>query len=342
MSNDVDLRELAVDRGGTGQPTIETRRHALTRYLLPLVLILGFLSLVAWSAREIVFPPRNVTVVPVFSTISEMSQEGTPLFNAAGWIEPRPTPVRVAALAPGVIEELLVVEDQQVKAGEPIAQLVKDDAKLARDAAMANLRLREAETDEANAALTAAQTRFEQPVLLEAPLGEAEASLARMSTLLKNLPFEVRRAEADEHAARKEFEAKLAAKGVVAGVEVEIARSKTESAKALVEELRDRADSLAIEESALTRRRDALKTQLKLRADEIKDRDEAHARVRCAAARVEQARVVVAQTELQLNRMTVRSPIDGRVFRLIGEPGARIGGGMTQMAGHDGSTIVTL
>jgi multidrug efflux pump subunit AcrA (membrane-fusion protein) len=39
--------------------------------------------------------------------------------------------------------------------------------------------------------------------------------------------------------------------------------------------------------------------------------------------------------------MTIRSPIDGRVFKLIGHPGSRIGGG-EQMAGYDGSTIVTL
>ena len=104
MSTDVDLRELAIDRGGTGEPRRRTRRHVLTRYVLPLALILGFLSLVAWASRDLIFPPKAVTVVPVYSTTAEVRQEGTPLFKAAGWIEPRPTPVRVAALAPGVVE----------------------------------------------------------------------------------------------------------------------------------------------------------------------------------------------------------------------------------------------
>ncbi len=40
--------------------------------------------------------------------------------------------------------------------------------------------------------------------------------------------------------------------------------------------------------------------------------------------------------------MTIVAPVDGRIFRLIGHPGTRIGSGMTQMAGHDGSTIVTM
>jgi len=64
----VDLRQLAIDRGGTSQPKVRTRRHVLTRYVLPGVLILGFLTLVAWASWDIVFPPKQVTVVPVFST----------------------------------------------------------------------------------------------------------------------------------------------------------------------------------------------------------------------------------------------------------------------------------
>ncbi len=342
MSNDVDLRELAIDRSGSSQPSVRTRRHIVTRYVLPLVLILGFLLLLAWASRDIVFPPKDVTVVPVFTTTSDMRQEGTPLFNAAGWIEPRPTPVRVAALAPGVVESLLVVEDQPVKAGDPIAELVKDDAKLAYEAALADRKLREAELDEANADLVAAETRLKQPVHLEAALGEAEAALAKTATQVTNLPFEIRRAQAEQLAAKQNYDGKLAAEGVVAGIEIDIAKSEADSAMALVEELRDRADSLAAENAALAERRDALKTQLVLLADEVKAKDAADAKVKGATARVEQARVAVAEAKLRLDRMTIKSPIDGRVFRLIAHPGARIGSGMTQMTGHDGSTIVTL
>lgn len=334
----VDLRGLAIERE---TPKLRTRRHVLTRYVLPLLLVVGFLSLVVWALWDTVFPPRSVTVVPVLATQAEVRREGTPLFKAAGWIEPRPTPIRVAALAPGVVQELLVVEDQPVKAGEPIAELVRDDARLAHERAIADLRLREAEVDEARATLTAAQTRFKQPVHLEAALGESEASLAKIDTLLNNLPFDIRRAVADEKAAQQVHDAKAAAKGVVAGVEIDIAKGQLDSAKALVEQLRDRADSLTNEKVASSQRRDALKIQLSLLADEIKARDEAVAKLKAATARVGQAQVVVAETQLRLDRMTIRSPIDGRVFRLLGHPGARIGGG-EQMLGYDGSTIVTL
>jgi multidrug efflux pump subunit AcrA (membrane-fusion protein) len=50
----------------------------------------------------------------------------------------------------------------------------------------------------------------------------------------------------------------------------------------------------------------------------------------------------MAEAKLRLDRMTVRSPIDGRVFRLIAHPGAQMGDSMAQMLGHDGRTVVTL
>ncbi len=343
MPSTVDLRELAIDRGGdTGQPKVRTRRHVLTRYVLPSVLILGFLSLVAWASWDMVFPPKAVTVMPVISSTAEVQREGTPLFKAAGWIEPRPTPVRVAALAPGVVEKLLVVEDQPVKSGEPVAELVADDAKLTHDGALADLKLREAELEEARSQLKAAQTRFEQPVHLEAALQEAEAALAKVETLLKNLPFELQRAVADQEAAQQDYDGKVASRGVVAGVKIDIAKSKLASAKALVSELRDREASLKKERDSLSGRRDALQTQLELLADETKAVEAATAQVKAAEARVEQARVMVAEAKLRLDRMTIPAPIDGRIFRLIAHPGARIGSGPGHKAGHDGSTVVTM
>ena len=94
--SDVDLSQLAVDRSGSKQTGGGTRRHLLTRYVIPATLIVGFLMLVAWASWDLMFPPRRVTVVPVLATQAGIQREGTPLFKAAGWIEPRPTPVRVA------------------------------------------------------------------------------------------------------------------------------------------------------------------------------------------------------------------------------------------------------
>jgi len=340
--NDVDLAELAIDRRDGNASPVPSRRHVLSRYVLPGSLLVAAALLVAWAAWDVLFPAKSVTVVTVIASQAEVQLEGTPLFKAAGWIEPRPTPVRVAALAIGVVQELKVVEDQLVTKNQPVAELIKDDARLAHNRALADLKLRQAERDEAQAALTAATTRLEQPVHLTAALGEAEALLAKSETQLQNLPFELRRAQAAAKVARIDYDGKREAEGVVAGVVLDQARSAFESAQALVDELMDRSTFLKKEQAALTRRRDALRTQLELLADEIQAQQQAAARIQAATARIEQAEVAVAETKLRLDRMTVRSPIDGRVFRLIGHPGASIGRGMTQMAGHDGSTIVTL
>ncbi len=341
--SDVDLQQLVIERdqpdstGPTGG-----RRHLLTRYLLPGVLLLGFVTLAVWYGRDVVFPPRPVTVVPVL-TISQVAQgAGQVVFQASGWIEPRPTAVRAAALTPGVVDKLLVVEDQLLVRGEPVAELIKDDAELASRAAVADLALQEAELDDARGQFKAADLRFRRPVHLEAPLGSAETELAKIVTQLRMLPFQRKRADADLRFAKRDHAGKVAAKGVVARVDIERSLAVLERAEAVVSELADRVKALTDEQAASQRRCAALRERLELLADETEARDRAMARVKAGQARVEKAHVGVAEAKLRLERMTVVAPMAGRVYRLIAEPGASIGSGMTQMAGHDGSTIVTM
>ena len=338
----VDLRELAIDRKEPVRLGVPPRRHLLTRYVMPGGLVAGFVSLLVWAAWDFIVPPHRVTVSPVFATTAELRQAGTPLFQAAGWIEPRPTPVRVAALATGVVAKLLVVEDQVVKTGEPIALLVEEDARLAHRRTVSDLALRAAELDAAKAVLQAAEVRHEQPVHLDASLGEAEAFLARIDTEIRNLPFLIRRAQADYEATRKDFKRKLEVKELIASVEIDLAKGRLDSSLALLEGLRDREEALKQERAAILLRRDALGTQRELLTSEIREKQVAASKVKVAAARVERARVSLAEAKLRLERMTVRSPIDGRVFRLIAHPGARMGDTMAQMDGHDGRTVVTL
>lgn len=340
MSGQVNLQELAIDRGGTGfRPP--GGGAWLTRYLLPLALLLVCAGVFGWSARDYFFPPREVQVTPVLVTKTQAVSAGTRLFQASGWIEPRPTPIRVSALAEGVVEKLLVVDDEEVAAGQPIAELVKDDARLALAAAQADLKLRAAELENARAANTAAQTRFQQPVHLEAPLRQADAELAKISTELTNLPFALRRAEAEQEFAQANYDGKLAAKDAIVGRTIDKALADLETARATVEELNRRQASLEAEQQALTQRRDALRKQLELLADEIQARDQSAAQVSAAAARVEQAQVAVDEAQLRMDRMTVHAPVAGRVYRLIGPPGSRIGGSL-QMSDFDTSTVVTM
>ena len=65
--------------------------------------------------------------------------------------------------------------------------------------------------------------------------------------------------------------------------------------------------------------------------------------VDAARAKLKQMSVAESEAELRLQRMTIRAPVDGRVYRLVGLPGARVGTGvMTAMDGHDGSSVITM
>jgi HlyD family secretion protein len=342
MTGEVDIKQLAIVRNEPAATKRFGRRHVLSRYVIPGVLVAGFAALFVWTLRDSIWPPHPVSVVPVFATQSTSQSEGTPLFQAAGWIEPRPTPIRVAALAPGVVERLLVVEDQAVTAGEPIAELVKQDALFASNHAAADLKIREAELAEAKADLEAATTRLEQPVHLQAALGEAEAALAQVLTEIKNLPFETRRAEAQLEFASGNYEGKRSSEGTIAKRDVQQAKSDLAAAEALVEELRSRADSLKQQQNALAQRRDALATQLKLLASEKQAQQASKAKVEVAAAQVDHARIALNEAKLRLERMTIRAPVNGRVYQLVAFPGSTLTGGMSPIANADGSTVVTL
>lgn len=342
--NQVDISQLAVERDApTGLP-VGTRKNIATRYLLPGVLILGFLSLIAWAGRDYILPPKDVRVVPVFATQAEVRDEGSALFNAAGWIEPRPTSIRVAALAGGVVEQLLVVEDQAVKAGEPVALLVKEDAQLAFDRCVADRELAEAELQRAKATFVAATTRLEQPVHLEASLAQADSDLAKTETMLKNLPFETQRAESRLKFARRDYDRNTSAGArAVSQREIDQSRTEYETTKAMLQELHEREGSLRTEVKAIGQRRKALGTQLSLLADEIEARDRSKAQVAIGEAGVKQMKVAEAEAKLRLDRMTIKAPVNGRVYQLVGLPGARVGTGvMTAMDGHDGATIITM
>ncbi len=342
MATEVDLRELAIDREEPATLAVARRRHLIARYVLPVCLIVGFLLLLAWALRDTLLPTTPVTVVPVHVSRAEFQQAGTPLFRAAGWVEPRPTPIAVAALAPGVVEELLVVEDQSVKTGDPVAVLVSEDAELAHQAALADQELRQAELDQARATLKAGQIRFDEPVHLEAPLAEAEARLAAAQTRLADLPYQQQIAAAKLQFAQSDHDGKARAGDAVAGRALEESRSEMTAAQALVDQLDRQSTSLEAEIKALARRRDALQEQFKLKTEERLQLDEARTQVEAATARREQARVALAEAKLRLDRMTVRAPIDGRVYRLWSNPGARLMPGVRQGGGRDGSTAVTM
>jgi len=339
MSAQVDLRQLVIERGGSPAKAGRPPRHLVSRYLVPAAMLFAFALMMLWVARDSLLPSTPVTVVPVVVARAEVQQAGVPAFQAAGWVEPRPTSVLVPALAEGVIERLLVVEGQPVRAGEPVAQLIDTDARNALDRAQADLSLRDAELASTRAELAAAQLRLNQPVHLEAALAEADSLLAQAETDLAKLPFETRAAGARARLAEEDLAGKRAAGAAVAERLVQRARGELESASAQWEELKQRRPHLERVAATLRQKRAALAKQLELKIDEARQLADAESKVKAGDARLRQAQLAVDAARLNLERTVVRSPVAGRVLKLLASPGARLAGRSASAAQDSGNVL---
>ncbi len=336
-----DLSRLALDRSPARLGTPPRRRRWVSRYVLPLGILLGFVALLGAAAGRQLFSQKFVTVVPVIMKRGEVQQVGTSLFQAAGWIEPRPTAVRVAALAPGVIEELLVVEGQLVTKGEPIARLISIDAELAVEQGESTLAIRQGELQRAEAEQKAARIRLENPVHLEAQKADAESLLAKATTELEKLPFLITAAKAEVAFTQRSRDGKRSAGDAVAGVIVDRAIKDHESAVAKLGELQKRGPNLQREVKALQAKVDAVCRQLALLVEERRQLDEATAKVASATALRDEAKLNLRRAKLNLDRTVIRAPMEGRVLQLVASPGTRVMG-LQQNAGQSSSTVVEM
>lgn len=341
MSHDqIDIRQLALNRP-KAEPKQRRRRARLTRYLIPAAIVCLFVALLAFAIGEQWLPRKGVTVVPVIVTRAEVQQEGTPLFQAAGWIEPRPTPIHAAALTGGVVQDLLVVEGQEVNAGDPLARLIDVDAKIALRQAKAIRDLRQAELQSVEGELAAAKLRMENPVHLDAALAEAQSMLVKADVSGAELPFLISAAKARVEYSQENLEGKEAARDAVAGRLIQQAKSELAKNVAELRELEQRVPLIKRESDALRRKVEALSKQRELLIEESRQLADALGRRKGAQAKLDEAEIAVEQAELALSRTVVRSPITGRVLGLIASPGTRVTG-LESSGTQSSSTVVDL
>ncbi|MCW1886756.1 efflux RND transporter periplasmic adaptor subunit [Luteolibacter flavescens] len=129
-------------------PTLDTLSRApaetsrpvrrIPAWLVPLGLLASFALLFLALFRDRLLPATPVETALVLATAGGEESSSTPssepggmLFQASGWIEPDPLPIRATALIDGVVDVVHVLEGQSVKKGEPLATLVDADARLA-------------------------------------------------------------------------------------------------------------------------------------------------------------------------------------------------------------------
>ncbi|GAA5478304.1 efflux RND transporter periplasmic adaptor subunit [Haloferula helveola] len=138
-------------------PDPSTGRTRFPAWGIPATIVLGFGLLFLTLFRDRILPAKQVDVAIVLATPAEstaprdaaaaglLRSDGPTAFQASGWIEPDPLPIKATALVNGVIDEVHVLEGQNVEQGQPLATLIREDFELALRSAEQMLRTREAE-----------------------------------------------------------------------------------------------------------------------------------------------------------------------------------------------------
>lgn len=326
MNSEIDLKHFG--SGSTASPEAQGRfvgppRRILTRFVLPLALLAGFVAVGVFAFRESLVKNIDVLVtMPILATgevrdmiaatapaNSEIKKQ--PLFQAPGWIEPEPYAIMISSLRMGTVLSIEVIEGQSVTSGAVVARLVDDDARLAVASAESTLKLKEAQYQ-------AALDNWNNPTSLVESVETARATGDKLQAEARRLRemLELARIEAEIGGAltRSGYEASLD----TIRKETQLSASRNELAKTQAEARLNSATLAAATE------------RLSLR---IEDREA----VESAKAELLDARTALDIAKLQLERSVIRAPMDGIIMRLLASPGSMISSEM-----ENGMTIATL
>lgn len=138
-------------------------------WAVPLAILSGFALLFLGLFRDRLLPAPTVEVARVLTTTpaageatpSVSSTAGAMLFQASGWIEPDPLPIKATALIDGVIDQVHVLEGRKVAKGEALVSFIEDDARLALAAAEEKHRMLAAAKETHVAAIVSSRRKLE-------------------------------------------------------------------------------------------------------------------------------------------------------------------------------------
>lgn len=167
-------------------PVVRARRPSPVLLLgLLLVVLAGVFAALTWERWLPAQPVRvaRVAAIPA-SAEAAVVDSATPRFQAAGWIEADPLPLRVTALVGGVVAAVHVLEGETVEAGQPLATLDDADHRLAVARARSEL---EAATAAVAVAEREAATAAAERERLASRVAVAEARVAERRDLAERL-----------------------------------------------------------------------------------------------------------------------------------------------------------
>ncbi len=315
MNSEIDLKnfsENSYTSESKQQPTglVAPPRRVFTRYILPLLLLGGFAAVGAFAFRESFVRPVPVMVtMPMVAGVTSdvltgavesktVVAEKTSLFQAPGWIEPEPYPIRISALRIGTVKSINVLEGETVSSGSVIAQLVDEDARLALDSAESALKLKQARYQ-------AAMDRWKNPTSLVESVATARASGAMLKAEERRLQELLELAEVEANVGIS-----LGKGGYEASLET--LRKKTQFS-ASRNQLAETQAEISLNSATLS----AATERLALRIEDREALESAHAEFLAAKTSLEMA-------QLDLDRSTISAPTSGTIMRLMVSPGSML------------------
>lgn len=311
MNQKSDIMGLRIDRSSAPDKTIPSPpRKWLTRLVVPVSILLTALLLLGYAARDSFSPAVDVRTVRVVSK-SLSHTPGTVSLQAPGWVEPDPFPIYVPALTSGVVKEVLVLEGEPVKAGQVVVRLIDDDARLALDLIQAQLENRQAQ-------LNAAQSDWDNPVELDRAIAVAKAHLKQITAERIQLKSEIAMHES-KLAELKDNHQRLATVLPDAVAEQQVVRADLQhkAQQSILEVTQKKLGVLEARYQGAQADLLAAQEQRRLRIPEQKALDLAQAQLR-------ETRAALAQAQLRLDRMQVRTPASGLVMTRLVVPGSKL------------------
>ncbi len=330
-----------------GHPPLPPRKWK-SRIVAPLILLALFGSLLGWATWDVIFPGREVEVVPVVVKSIGLASPATPVSPAApgakepapqpavfggqlaaqgsGWVEPDPFEEYTTALASGIISEILVLDGETVLPNQVVARMVSDDADIAVAEAEANRANAQADLASAKVQLQAAQREWDNPIQQERKLETTQAALAETSAERKQLPALIKAEDSlckqlqDEHDRMKAAHAKE----IATDFELKSAQYRLESQHAKHNAMIQRKPILDAKIAGLEAEVKAAQRDLKLRIEEQRALDEAKVRVQKATAMLATSAAQLRNALLRQSRMEIRAAKGGVVMRRMKSPGEKL------------------
>lgn len=254
------LTSLVTKRGNPSDPPPPGPKSSrLPATLLPVGILIGFLLLFAWLFGGRLLPKPTVEVISVVtlpatdthsnapidsennSSLVSNAYEAEPLFQASGWVEADPYPIRAVALTSGVVDEVLVLEGETVQKGQLLANLISEDAQLRFEAARAQWERKKAELAVATSDVESREANLN---LRSARVEVAQAQLEEAMDEMKRLRDAGNQAIPENRIRQAQFRVQAREAEIAAAQAAQLeAQSQWEAAKHTVEVIRSEVES---------------------------------------------------------------------------------------------------